>query len=294
MKHLTYRITLPFSLFSKTCSSSATLQHLFTEKTQFLIRKMFISNNPFSQQIPSNLLLENRRQVKNFLLKYFEGLSMILRFIILSIISITSLSAYTPETISQMPHIILIENFLTDIECDYIIEMARPQLKRSKVVDSKGDGKAIVHKARTSDGMFFSSQHSDKILSRIENQIAKLTEIPKENGEAFQVLRYKIGDEYKPHYDYFNLNTPGSSSHLKRGGQRLASVIIFLQDTPKGGATIFPKAGIEVQPIKGNAVIFYNQLPNGMEDPLTLHGGAPVLEGEKWIMVKWLRESEFH
>jgi prolyl 4-hydroxylase len=25
----------------------------------------------------------------------------------------------------------------------------------------------------------------------------------------------------------------------------------------------------------------------------TLHGGAPVLEGEKWVATKWLREGAF-
>jgi prolyl 4-hydroxylase len=68
---------------------------------------------------------------------------------------------------------------------------------------------------------------------------------------------------------------------------------MYLHTTEEGGETIFPRANVSVKPIKGNAVLFYNCLPSGQEDTLSLHGGAPVKKGEKWIATKWLRSGVF-
>lgn len=199
------------------------------------------------------------------------------------------------ETLSETPRIYRIERFLADWECDHIIREAAPHLKRSTVVDEKSKGgESQVHFARTSEGMFFPPRPKDRVLKDIEKRIEALTGIPSENGEAFQVLRYSVGGEYKPHYDYFDRNSPGGSTHLKRGGQRVATVLLYLNTTEEGGETIFPKAGKRVNPTKGSAVLFYNCKPDGNEDPLSLHGGAPVRKGEKWIMTKWLRQKAFN
>lgn len=117
--------------------------------------------------------------------------------------------------------------------------------------------------------------------------------LPEENGEGIQVLSYNIGQEYRPHWDYFDNTTEGGALCYNRGGQRIATLIMYLANTEEGGETIFPKANIQVNPIKGNAVLFYNCTPDGKEDPLTLHGGTPVIKGEKWIATKWIRKGEF-
>lgn len=216
---------------------------------------------------------------------------MILRFFILLFLSASSLSAYTIKTLSEMPRIYLIENFLSDEDCDHIIKKAKPSLKRSKVLSH--DGSRVVSPRRTSCGMWFPALPKDKLLKEIEKRIEELTEIPRENGEAFQVLHYQVRGEFKPHHDYFTTNSTWNR-YSGRGGQRIATCIIYLHDTPEGGATIFPRAGVEVKPIKGQVLMFYNCLPNGMEDPLSFHGGAPVIKGEKWIMTKWLHERKFN
>src|SRR3546814_9411490 len=107
-----------------------------------------------------------------------------------------------------------------------------------------------------------------------------------------QVLRYGPGAEYRPHYDWFDPERPGVGAILARGGQRVASVVIYLNTPARGGATVFPDARFEVAPAKGNAVFFSYDRPHAMTG--TLHAGAPVLEGEKWIATKWLRRSEEH
>ncbi len=196
------------------------------------------------------------------------------------------------KVLSWSPRIFLIENFLTQFECDYMISKSRPELKRSTVVSSTSQ-EGDIHEARTSKGMFFQQNSTDLILRSVEKRIAELTMLPEANGEGIQILSYGHGEEYKPHYDYFDNSTEGGAQCYNRGGQRIATLIMYLENTEAGGETIFPKANIKVKPVKGNAVLFYNCTPDGKEDPLTMHGGAPVAKGEKWIATKWIRKGEF-
>jgi prolyl 4-hydroxylase len=105
------------------------------------------------------------------------------------------------------------------------------------------------------------------------------------------VLRYRPGAEYRPHHDYFDPGQPGTAAVLARGGQRLATLVMYLDTPAGGGATSFPDIGLEVAPVKGHAVFFSYDRPHA--STRTLHGGAPVLAGEKWVATKWLRERRF-
>jgi prolyl 4-hydroxylase len=145
-----------------------------------------------------------------------------------------------------------------------------------------------IHEARTSEGTYF-TRGAHPLCVRIEARIAALLDWPVENGEGLQILRYGVGAEYKPHYDYFDPQQPGTQSILKRGGQRVASVVMYLNTPRSGGATTFPDIKFEVGAVKGNAVFFSYDRPHPMTR--SLHGGAPVIEGEKWVATKWLREG---
>lgn len=187
------------------------------------------------------------------------------------------------------PRVVVFGNLLSDEECEAIIAAASPRMQRSLTVDNQSGGEAI-NDDRTSNGMFFQRGELD-LISRIEARIARLLNWPIENGEGLQVLHYRPGAEYKPHYDYFAPNEPGTPTILKRGGQRVGTLVMYLNEPTRGGGTTFPDVGLQVVPRRGNAVFFSYDRP----DPATktLHGGAPVLEGEKWIATKWLREREF-
>jgi prolyl 4-hydroxylase len=195
--------------------------------------------------------------------------------------------------LSRSPRVYLIEHFLTPLECDYIIYQAGPFLQRSNVVDRSGVQLEVLDNTRTSQGMFFPQFPEDRILDDIQERISAITLFPIGNGEGMQVLHYGPGEEYRPHYDYFDPSTPGGKQCYDRGGQRIATFMIYLHTTEQGGETVFPEANLKIKPIKGNAVLFYNCLPRGKEDPRSLHGGAPVLKGEKWIITKWIRARTF-
>ena len=187
------------------------------------------------------------------------------------------------------PELVEFGNFLSVTECQALMEAARSRLSRSLTVDTQ-TGNEILHSDRTSQGMFF-ERSENAVVQLIEARIARLLNWPVENGEGMQVLRYPPGAEYKPHYDYFDPAEPGSTLILQRGGQRVATLIIYLHEPVQGGATVFPDIGLRVVPRRGHAVFF--SYPQAHPDSLTLHGGEPVTTGEKWIATKWLWAHEF-
>ncbi|MBH1964256.1 MAG: 2OG-Fe(II) oxygenase [Comamonadaceae bacterium] len=188
-----------------------------------------------------------------------------------------------------LPRLVVLGGLLSDEECDQLIALATPRLSRSLTVATQTGGEE-VHADRTSQGMFFQRGESE-LVKKIEARIAKILNWPVENGEGLQVLQYVPGTEYRPHYDYFNPSEPGTPTILKRGGQRVATVVMYLNEPEKGGGTTFPGVHFEVAPKRGNAVFFSYERPHASTG--TLHGGAPVIAGEKWIATKWLREGEF-
>ena len=189
----------------------------------------------------------------------------------------------------QLPRVVVFGSLLSDEECDSLVELARAKVTRSPTFDNWSGGNEVTE-GRTSEGMCFTRGEND-LVKRIETRIAELVRWPVERGEGMQVLRYGPGAEYRPHHDYFDPTVPGAASLLQRGGGRVATLVMYLKTSQKGGSTTFPDVGFEVAPIKGNAVFFSYDCPHPMTR--TLHGGAPVIEGEKWIATKWLRESVF-
>ena len=187
------------------------------------------------------------------------------------------------------PNIVVIGDFLSDEECGGLIEGAKSRMARSLTVEVESGGEEM-NADRTSNGMFY-ARAENELIARIERRLAQLTRWPVENGEGLQILHYQSGAEYKPHYDYFDPDEPGTPTILKRGGQRVATIIMYLHEPEAGGGTVFPDVKLTVAPKKGNAVFFSYDSPH----PATksLHGGMPVIKGQKWIATKWLREGKF-
>jgi prolyl 4-hydroxylase len=185
--------------------------------------------------------------------------------------------------------VVIFADLLTAQECDGLMAQATPRLVRSETVDTATGG-SEVHAARTSDGMFF-ERGETPLIDRIERRIATLLNWPLDRGEGLQILRYRPGAQYKPHNDYFDPEQPGTPKIVERGGQRVGTLVMYLNTPQQGGATVFPDAGLEVAPVRGSAVFFSYDRPHAITK--TLHGGAPVLAGEKWVATKWLRQGVF-
>lgn len=184
------------------------------------------------------------------------------------------------------PPLRVLENVLDETECAELIELARPRLARALTVAD--DGKQQVDQRRTSEGMFFTIGELP-LIARIEQRLAGLLGLPVSHGEGLQILHYRPGQEYEPHFDWFDPALPGYEAITRSGGQRVASVVMYLNTPELGGGTAFPELGLTVTARRGSAVYFAYE--GG--DPSSLHAGLPVICGEKWIATKWLRERPF-
>ncbi len=191
--------------------------------------------------------------------------------------------------VMRLPRVVVFNNLLSEQECDELIALSLPKLSRSTTVNS-ATGAFEVHEARTSEGTYFLLGENE-LCQRIERRIAELVRWPIENGEGLQILRYSNGANYTPHYDYFDPAAPGSATILKTGGNRVGTIVMYLQAPEKGGATTFPDVGFEVAPVKGSAVFFSYANPHPSSK--SLHSGAPVTQGEKYVATKWLRERAY-
>lgn len=189
------------------------------------------------------------------------------------------------------PRIALFDNVLSDAECDALIAASRGKLQRSKVVAHRATGE-FVDATRTSYGAHF-DKGENKLVTTVQRRLAELVRWPVSHAEPLQILNYGLGGEYLPHFDYFEPQEPGQPSPLQTGGQRIATVVMYLNDVAAGGGTIFPHLNLETRPRKGGAIYFSYQQPDGSVDPMTLHGGSPVVRGEKWIATQWFRMRAF-
>lgn len=193
----------------------------------------------------------------------------------------------------KQPDIVLFDHVLSDKECDELIQRSRVKLRRSTTVNTVS-GKEDVIAERTSEGTFF-QRCEDSFIERLDQRIARLMNWPLTHGEGFQILHYGIGGEYKPHFDYFPPDQTGSHVHTspERGGQRVATLILYLNSPLAGGETVFPDINMAIQPQKGSGLYFSYCNSLNQLDSKTLHGGNPVTHGEKWIMTKWMRQFPY-
>lgn len=209
------------------------------------------------------------------------------------------------EPLSFSPRIFYIHNFLNASECRHLIDVATPRLARSTVVDGAGGGR--VDEVRNSAGTFL-RRRSDDVIEGIENRLSLITMIPVEHQEDMQVLRYEVGQHYLPHNDWFSGSAEKSAEN---GLQRIATILIFLNDDFEGGETIFPlvekpasqkdegmsacaQKSLALKPIAGDAVLFWTLTPDGTEDERTTHGSCGVVSGVKYSAPIWNRQKPFH
>ncbi|EFJ50167.1 hypothetical protein VOLCADRAFT_80309 [Volvox carteri f. nagariensis] len=205
--------------------------------------------------------------------------------------------------LSWQPRVFLYKGILTQEECDYLIKIAQGRLERSGVSDAT-TGEGGVSDIRTSSGMFYTRGEND-VVKRIETRLAMWTMLPVENGEGIQVLRYEKTQKYDPHHDYFSFEGRDAN-----GGNRMATVLMYLATPEEGGETVFPKIpvpagqtranfsecgmkGLAVKPVKGDAVLFWSIRPDGRFEPGSLHGSCPVIRGVKWSATKWIHVGPY-
>jgi len=199
---------------------------------------------------------------------------------------------YISTVYSSNPRVEVTENIVTAEIAQHFINLAKNDMKRSTVVGRESK-ENVFDDRRTSSNCWIGHDKTEITLS-VAHKISDIVGIPLVNAELFQILYYGETHEYQPHFDAFDIHNESEKYHLSRGGQRLKTALLYFNDVPEGGGTIFPELDLIVDAKMGNMVVFQNCL-YGTQDrhPKSLHGGMPVIKGEKWAANLWFREGIF-
>ncbi|MGZ8361377.1 MAG: 2OG-Fe(II) oxygenase [Allosphingosinicella sp.] len=187
-----------------------------------------------------------------------------------------------PESLSEQPAVARVEALFTPEECEFLIAEAEPQLAPSLVIDPQ-TGRHVRNPIRTSDAMAFTYTAENPAIHALNRRIANVTGTAAAQGEPLQVLRYRGGQEYRPHVDA----VAGDPN------QRILTALVYLSDGYKGGETMFISTGLKFRGGRGDALIFRNAFDDGRADPMAQHAGLPVTAGAKIIASRWIRARPF-
>ena len=182
------------------------------------------------------------------------------------------------------------KSFLDIKVCDHIVNVAKDKMKPALVC---GEKEVVIHSARTNSSCFIPHQY-DEIFEKVSFTISKLLNRDLSTAEDFQIIHYTKDQEYKPHFDAFAMDgSELSRTNTKYGGQRTFTALCYLNNVEKGGGTIFPEIPLEIKPERGKLIIFKNTIyGNNTIDSKALHGGLPVIKGQKWAFNLWFREQD--
>ena len=189
---------------------------------------------------------------------------------------------------SSDPIIYVVDDFISEDECQEFINCSKDKLQPATVVGLDNEQKL---KDRTNEFAWL-EHHANESIHEVSKRLSILVQMPIRNAEMFQVVHYESGTEYKPHFDSFDQSTELGKKYWEPGGQRMITALIYLNDVEDGGATYFPELNISINPKKGNVLVFHNTISETTNiNPRSLHAGMPVTSGEKWAANLWFREN---
>lgn len=184
---------------------------------------------------------------------------------------------------SNLLDIFVVRSFLTEQECKRLCARIDQQRQPSGLLGTEQDPEF-----RTSESCNMSPH--EPLVRAVETKITQLMGIEPINGETIQGQRYAVGQQFKPHHDFFHTHMPYWEEMEKVGGQRTWTAMMFLNEPEAGGQTNFPNANIRVTPRTGNLLTWNNLNDNGEPNHNSLHQGMPVEAGVKYVITKWHRE----
>ena len=189
---------------------------------------------------------------------------------------------------SSDPIIYVVDDFISEDECQEFINCSKDKLQPATVIGLKEEQKL---QDRTNEFAWL-EHHANETIHEVSKRLSILVQMPIRNAEMFQVVHYVSGTEYKPHFDSFDQSTELGKKYWEPGGQRMITALIYLNDVADGGATYFPELNISINPKKGNVLVFHNTISETTNiNPRSLHAGMPVTSGEKWAANLWFREN---
>lgn len=189
------------------------------------------------------------------------------------------------------PRIFTAERLLPLPVCTWLIEQARGKLAAAPVNDP-ATGKHELHAGRSNSVAGSHNLEPDVVMQLCCLRIAGAIQTPMTQQESTNILHYAPGQEYGPHYDFVREAEEGAfRAELQTVGQRIATVLVYLNEGYEGGETHFPRLNWSFKGKPGDALIFWNISAGGERERNSLHAGRPVTAGEKWLLSKWVREK---
>ena len=190
------------------------------------------------------------------------------------------------RVLNTNPPVFAVDNFLTPLECQLLVTVASDSFGPAPVV---GKGAGEVSASRTSSTCYLARED----LPDYMRKVSLLTGKPIEHMELPQVGRYFPSQQYLQHFDAFDTSTEDGRRFASNGGQRTVTVLVYLNDVPRGGATRFPALGLDVQPRQGMALIFFPATVDGFLDKMALHAALPAID-TKFVSQVWIRQSTYN
>lgn len=205
-------------------------------------------------------------------------------------VSVTAWMTSPPKRIlSEAPRLRAVESFAPALACDWLVGRARHVMRPATVYDP-ATGAALENNVRTNSVAEFDIVQVDVVMLLLRERIASITGLSPLAMEPVQVLHYAVGQQFAQHCDYLDPEIEGHTRDMAVRGQRIATFLLYLNDDYEGGATAFPRVGLQHRGRKGDAFFFANVGLDHRPDPLTLHAGEPPTAGEKWLMSQWIRD----
>jgi prolyl 4-hydroxylase len=192
---------------------------------------------------------------------------------------------------SWAPRIFKIKQFLSEKECNLLLELAQKDKKLVPVKDYKGPG--LTTSVLAGKISFFDENTAD--IDWLTNRISRLTHTPVEYGENLAVIKYEKGDFYMNAKEFLSMGQSDKiDNQISRHGNRMLVLMMFLNDDYTGGHIVFPHVSkLTLRMHRGDALLFHVTTPKAEIDTLVDHSGTPILSGEKWVATKWIREKKY-
>lgn len=130
---------------------------------------------------------------------------------------------------------------------------------------------------------------TEPLVDSLEEYISELLGIHNVYSESVQGQRYRPGEQYKAHHDFFHMGHDYWQHEAPRGGQRTWTAMIYLNEPKEGGETEFPLLGHSFRPQTGMLVTWNNMAADGRPNMKTLHAAKPIVRGVKHVITKWYR-----
>jgi hypothetical protein len=192
------------------------------------------------------------------------------------------------STLSPEPLVRVFPNFVTDAVCRWLIERARPNLKRALIYDPAIGGDK-TDEMRTNTAAGFDLIQADVVQAVVQTRMSLTTGIPLGHFEGPTVLHYAPGEQITNHYDFVNPRMENYADEIAERGQRIATFLVYLNDDYEDGETDFPELALRYHGARRGGIVFTNALANGEPDLRMVHAGRPPRGGEKWLMSQFIR-----